>query len=86
MPESVSDMKFILVVTDKFSCFTWMITSSTKDAVALAKHLLSLFCTFGFSNAIKSDQAYFSKVIDTVNSSNQVAHEALLRSTIMLMV
>ncbi len=67
-------MKFILVVTDEFSRFTWMVPSVTKDTIALAKHLLSLFCTFGFPNAIKSDQAYFSKVVEAVNASGQVAH------------
>lgn len=72
MPSSQSGYKWILVVIDVFTAYTWLIPLKTKHSEVILASLMDIFLHFGFPKHLRTDnencmssallESYFEKV------------------------
>lgn len=80
MPESEQGYRYILVVLDQMSGFVLLKALLTKEMAEVSEDILDIFLTFGFPEAIKSDNGseFCNKMVTELLSKANVRHNRII--------
>jgi len=76
LQETTGNYKYILVVTDAFTRFTWLYPTKSTEKKEVSNRLQTLFDTFGRPTEIIADRgtAYTSKEFENFLRQNKIKH------------